>query len=186
VFDKKNILIERRPPPVDLSLEKLRIEDSKALFEFELNNKTYFEKTVPPRGDEYYHFEVFLSRLYSLIDEQNRGISNFYLIKDIHHSILGRMNLVDIEKSQAIGHLGYRVGQLYAGKGIASRALELLLEKTSEEGIVKQIKAKTTTNNIASQRVLEKNGFERLDISDDTIHFNGVDLKFVHYKWTAK
>ncbi len=170
---------------MNLSLEKLRIEDSKALFEFELNNKTYFEKTVPSRGDEYYQFDSFLHQLDSLIDEQNHEISNFYLIKDINHSILGRMNLVDIEKEQAIGHLGYRVGQLYAGKGIASRALKLLLEKISEEGIVKQVKAKTTTNNIASQRVLEKNGFERLDISDDTIHFNGVNIRFIHYKWTA-
>ncbi|MBD8006810.1 GNAT family N-acetyltransferase [Bacillus norwichensis] len=171
---------------MNLSLEKLRIEDSRALFEFELNNKTYFEKTVPPRGDEYYHFDVFLNQLDSLIDEQNHGISNFYLIKDINHSIVGRMNLVDIEKAQATGHLGYRVGQLYAGKGIASRALKLLLEQVSEEGIVKQVKAKTTTNNIASQRVLEKNGFERLDISDDTIHFNGVSVRFINYKWTAK
>ena len=96
-------------------------------------------------------------------------------------SILGRMNLIDIDKTQNLGHVGYRVGERYIGKGIANNALKLLLEIVSKKGIEK-IKAKTTDNNKASQRVLEKNGFKREGTGDE--EFDGQKLKFVYYTWS--
>ena len=63
-------------------------------------------------------------------------------------------------------------------KGIGARALKLLLE--TEIG-VKKIKAKTTTNNIASQRVLEKNGFKQVYIDDNAFEMNGQKLQFIDY-----
>jgi len=51
-----------------------------------------------------------------------------------------------------------------------------------EKGII-QIKAKTTTNNIASQKVLEKNGFKYIETSDEEFEMNGQKLKFMHYIW---
>lgn len=69
-------------------------------------------------------------------------------------------------------------GQAHIGKGIASKALKILVETVTDED-VKQIKAKTTTNNIASQRVLEKNGFER--IGSEEFEMNGQRLSFVCY-----
>jgi len=166
---------------LELSLKKLCIRDAEALFDFELKNKEFFEKMVPTRGEDYYKYDVFLSRLELLLDEQEQGISYFYLIKDELDTILGRMNVVDIEESSSIGYLGYRVGQEHTGKGIASKALKLLVEELSDEGNIKEINAKTTTNNIASQRVLERNKFVQNAISDETIEMNGEKLKFVYY-----
>lgn len=90
---------------------------------------------------------------------------------------------MDIDKSQNLGHVGYRVGKVYTGKGIASKALKILIETMSKQGI-KQLLAKTTTNNIASQKVLEKNGFMHVVISTDEFKMNGQSLKFVYYMWT--
>jgi len=95
------------------------------------------------------------------------------------------MNIVDIDESQKIGNLGYRVGQAHTGKSIATKALKLLLETVNDKDI-KQIKAKTTTNNIASQKVLEKNGFERIATDDEEFEMNGQMLKFVNYILTIK
>lgn len=95
------------------------------------------------------------------------------------------MNLIDIEEPQGIAHLGYRVGQVYTGKGIANRALKLLIEAVVEEGRIKQIKAQTTMNNIASQKILEKNGFEQIGKSDETVGMNGQELTFVYYSWAS-
>lgn len=167
---------------VELSLKKLCMKDADALFAFELNNKTFFEEMVPTRGEDYYQYDVFLSRLEALLDEQIQGKSYFYLIKDHNDTILGRMNVVDIKEAQ--GELGYRVGQLHNGKGIASKALKLLIGTIVEEGQIQQLNAKTTSNNIASQKVLEKNGFEEMDKSDETIQLNGQNLKFVNYRWS--
>jgi len=87
---------------------------------------------------------------------------------------------VDIDETDKIGYLGYRVGQAHTDKGIANKALKLLVETVNDEG-VKQIKAKTTTNNKASQRVLEKNGFEGIVNSREEFEMNGKMLKFVYY-----
>lgn len=165
---------------MDVFIEKLHVTDAEDLFNFEVENRTFFEEMVPTRGDEYYNFEAFKKRHETLLKEQVIGSSYFYLIKDKHNSILGRINLVDIDKHKKIGYLGYRVGQVHTGKGIANKALKLLVEIISDED-VKQIKATTTTNNVASQRILEKNGFERIGISNEKFEMNNQKLNFIYY-----
>lgn len=164
-------------------IERLQKEDADKLLEFERENRIFFEETVPTRGDEYYMLEIFNNQLVALLDEQLRGVSQFYLIKGQDHNILGRINLVDFDKSRTVCHLGYRIGENHTGKGIASKALALLLENLINPNI-RLIKAKTTTNNIASQKVLEKNGFVRGDISDEPFEMNGQKVSFIDYMWT--
>ncbi|KEK10762.1 acetyltransferase [Lysinibacillus sphaericus] len=168
---------------MDIYIERLQVTDAEGLYKFELENRAFFEETVPTRGDEYYNPEIFKKRHEALLEEQAQGRSYFYLIKDQDSSILGRINLVDIDRFFKIGHLGYRVGQEHAGKGIANKALEILIETITNEDI-KQIKAETTTNNIASQRVLEKNGFEKITTSSEKFEMNGQKLSFVYYALT--
>lgn len=161
--------------PMMICIEKLSIQDADSLFQFEWRNRVFFEKSVPSRGDAYYQYDHFLRGLQALLDEQSQGISFFGLIKNNQGDILGRMNLVDIEKAEGIGHLGYRVGEDSAGKGIASQALKLFLEEHVPQLAVKMICAKTTTDNISSQKVLLKNGFEPYDMeperADDFLHY---------------
>ena len=167
---------------MNIIIEKLQDEDLEKLFEFELENRAYFEEMVPDRGEDYYNFETFKQRNKALINEQDQGLSYFYLIKSEEGLVLGRMNLVDIEKSKGLGHIGYRVGKAYIGKGIANKALKLLLETAGQLGI-RQISAKTTTNNIASQKVLGKNGFQYIATADEEFKMNGQLLSFVYYIW---
>lgn len=166
---------------MDIFIEPLQKSDAEALFAFELENRAFFEEMIPTRGDDYYIPAVFNKQHKALLDEQANGTSYFYLIKR-DHSIIGRINVVDIEGR--IGNLGYRVGQAYTGRGVAKRALQLLLKKIREKDI-KQMNAKTTTPNIPSQRVLEKNGFQKVAVSDESFEMNGQKLHFMYYTWTT-
>lgn len=161
------------------------MSDAKQLFQFELANRAFFEKTVPTRGDDYYHFENFQTKLKDLLHEQDQEISYFYLIRNEQNSIVGRINLTDIDTSQKLGYLGYRIGESSIGKGLASKALQLLLNSIAQEGI-QQIKAQTTTHNIASQKVLEKNGFQYIATDQEEFEMNGQKLRFVYYMWHQK
>ncbi|MFJ7980987.1 GNAT family N-acetyltransferase [Lysinibacillus xylanilyticus] len=163
---------------MEISINSLQKRDAEELFEFEKNNRLFFEQMVPSRGEDYYNFETFKIRHKELLTEQQENKSKFYLIRDNSDKIIGRINLVDIDTTNDIAEVGYRVGQEYGGKGIGARALKLLLET---EISVKKIKAKTTTNNIASQRVLEKNGFKQVSTSDDEFKMNGKKLQFIDY-----
>ncbi|KMM37983.1 GNAT family N-acetyltransferase [Guptibacillus hwajinpoensis] len=165
-----------------ISIDKLKYEDAVELFDFENENRTYFEKMVPSRGDDYYNFDTFMIRHENLLDEQNQGLSYFYLIRERNGEILGRINLVNLDRSQSLGHIGYRVGEKHTGQGIAHKAIHILLDNFRKNGYAK-ILAKTTNNNIASQKMLEKNGFKKLGVSDDEFEMNGETLRFVNYIW---
>ncbi|MFJ6209173.1 GNAT family N-acetyltransferase [Lysinibacillus sp. NPDC092081] len=163
---------------MEISINSLQERDAEELYQFEKNNRQFFEQMVPSRGEDYYNFETFKLRHRELLVEQQEEKSKFYLIRDNSGNIIGRINLVDIDTTNDLAEVGYRVGQEYGGKGIGASALKLLLET---EIRVKKIKAKTTTNNIASQRVLEKNGFKQVYISDDEFEMNGQKLQFIDY-----
>lgn len=137
---------------------------------------------VPSRGDDYYQFETFLIRHQQLMKEQDDGFSNFYLIKNDAGKIVGRINLVDIDKINKIADVGFRVGAEYAGNGIGNQALNLLLKTNLS---VRQIRGKTTSVNHASQKVLEKNGFKKVGIDEELFEMNDQKLRFVHYLWES-
>ncbi|WP_020060365.1 GNAT family N-acetyltransferase [Bacillus sp. 123MFChir2] len=160
-----------------LYIEKLKEQDTEELFAFECNNRAFFEKTVPSRGDDYYTFETFKKIFYELLQEQFEGISFFHLIRDSEGTIVGRINLVDIEKKKELGYLGYRIGEKYTGRGVATKGVTLLLDEAANYHVT-EIHAKTTTDNIASQKVLEKSDFSRISIDEYAYH-----TEFIHYVW---
>ena len=168
---------------MEISINLLQEIDAGELFKFESENRRFFEEMVPSRGDDYYDFEKFTIRHQELLREQEDGLSNFYLIKNNAGEIVGRVNLVDMDKINNIADIGFRVGAEYVGKGIGNRALSLLLKTDLS---VRQIRGKTTTANYASQQVLEKNGFSKVDISEEEFELNGQKMRFVHYLWRSE
>jgi len=162
---------------MNIKIKPLSITDEFALFEFERNNRDFFEKWVPERGDDFYQIENFQIRHQELLKEQENGESFFYLIKDEVGSILGRVNLFDINLTEKVVEVGFRIGIECAGKGVASQALKLLLEKHSDF----TFKAKTTTNNVGSQKVLRKAGFKVVAVDEKSFEMDGKQVKFIHY-----
>ncbi|PEI95673.1 GNAT family N-acetyltransferase [Bacillus pseudomycoides] len=167
---------------MEIYIDELKKQDAEELFAFECYNRTFFEKMVPSRGDDYYVYETFQSKHDELLKEQKEGTSYFYLIRNMEKTIVGRINLVDIEKDRQLGYLGYRVGEDFIGNGIATKAVQLLLIQAADHQII-EIHAKTTNNNIASQLVLEKSGFSRTVIDKKGIELNGQKINFIHYVW---
>ncbi len=170
---------------MNIYLSVLHEQDDKALFEFECRNRSYFEEFVPSRGEEYYQYSLFQLKHQELLQEQKKRVSIFFLIKEEETGmIVGRLNVVDIDTKNQSGELGYRVGQEFTGKGIASKALHLLLQDADQYEL-REIHAKTTSGNSASQRILEKCGFTLTSIENNGVELNGKTMNFLHYKWRS-
>lgn len=168
---------------MEVRIHKLQESDAESLFHFEVANRVYFNKMVPDRGEDYYNLETFNNKLVHLVAEQSLGLSTFYLIKDEKGTILGRINLVDFNYANQCAELGYRIGEDYIGNGIATKALKLLLDKiTNLEGI-HRITARTTQDNVASQKVLAKNGFTYVYTDQGEVLLNGNLVSLLHYIW---
>ena len=82
-----------------------------------------------------------------------------HLIRDTQGVIVGRINLSVLENNRKTAELGYRIGENVTNLGYASEAVKLVLEKAFTTYGLHRIIAGTATDNLASQRVLLKNGF---------------------------
>jgi len=71
--------------------------------------------------------------------------------------VLGRFNLVDLEDGTA--ELGYRVAQQVAGRGVATATVQELCRLAAARYGLRTLRAATTYDNVASQKVLAKAGF---------------------------
>jgi ribosomal-protein-alanine N-acetyltransferase len=72
-------------------------------------------------------------------------------------SVLGRFNLYDIEDGTA--RLGYRVAQQIAGRGVATTTVRELCRIAAARHGLRTLRAATSHDNPASQKVLAKAGF---------------------------
>ncbi|MDO0938957.1 GNAT family N-acetyltransferase [Streptomyces sp. DG2A-72] len=138
-----------------LELKRLHAGHAPAVLAFELANRAYFAASVSDRGDEFY--EQFADRHSALLAEQEAGICAFYVLVAEDGSVLGRFNLYDFEDGTAV--LGYRVAQHVASRGVATATvLELCGLAAARHGL-RTLRAATSRDNVASQKVLTKAGF---------------------------
>ncbi|WP_328427150.1 GNAT family N-acetyltransferase [Streptomyces sp. NBC_00443] len=144
-----------------LTLERLHADHAPALLAFEAENREYFARTIPDRGDPYFEAAGFAARHQALLAEQEAGICHFHLVLDDEGRIVGRINLLDAEDGCA--ELGYRVGERAAGKGVATAAVAQVCRMAATAYGLTSLVAITTLDNLASRTVLERNGFTAVE-----------------------
>jgi ribosomal-protein-alanine N-acetyltransferase len=136
-------------------LQRLRADHAPAVLAFELANRAYFATFISDRGDEFY--DHFTERYNALLAEQEAGTSVFHVLVGEDGMVLGRFNLVDLEDGTAV--LGYRVAQQVAGRGVATATVQELCRLAAAQYGLRTLRAGTTYDNVASQKVLSKAGF---------------------------
>jgi ribosomal-protein-alanine N-acetyltransferase len=136
-------------------LQRLSVDHQSAVLVFELENRSYFARSISDRGEEY--FDRFAEQHVELLVEQEAGECAYYVLVDDAGSVLGRFNLRGINDGSAV--LGYRVAQRVAGRGVATATVDQLCRCAARALGLHTIRAATSDANIASQRVLVKAGF---------------------------
>ncbi|CAM5430472.1 hypothetical protein STENM223S_07772 [Streptomyces tendae] len=138
-------------------LQRLRAGHAPALLAFERDNRSWFAAWVPDRGDAYFtHFDA---RLHALLAEQEAGICHFHVLAGADGEVLGRVNLVDVDRG--VADLGYRIAERATGKGLATRAVREVCALAAGTYGLTALRAATTVVNTASQAVLARTGFVR-------------------------
>ncbi len=155
-----------------ISLELLSEENSLDVYFFEKENREYFERNLPPRPANYFDLEGFKEITRELLKEQENHDVYMHIIRDAQGVMVGRINLSVLGKDRKTAELGYRIGENVINLGYASEAVKLVLEKAFTTYGLHRIIAGTATDNLASQRVLLKNGFtfSRVIENDLQIH----------------
>ena len=136
-------------------LQRLRADHASAVLDFELANRDYFAASISDRGDEF--FEQFTERHDALLTEQQSGVGAYHVLVAEDGSVLGRFNLIFVVDGSA--ELGYRVAQHAAGRGLATATVRELCELATAQYGLRKVRAATSLQNAASQKVLTKAGF---------------------------
>ncbi|MCZ4514638.1 GNAT family N-acetyltransferase [Streptomyces sp. ActVer] len=136
-------------------LKRLHAGHAPAVLAFELANRAYFAASISDRGDDF--FDQFTDRYNASLDEQEAGICAFYVLVAEDGSVLGRFNLYDLEDGTA--RLGYRVAERVAGRGVATATVQELCRTATAMHGLRTLRAATSHDNAASQKVLAKAGF---------------------------
>lgn len=136
-------------------LQLVRLDHAPALLAFELENRAYFAASVPDRGEEF--FTEFDARHAQLLARQAAGTDYFHVLVAEDGEVVGRVNLFEVAEGSA--ELGYRIAQKAAGRELATAAVREMCERAARYYGLTRLRAKVKTDNPASRKVLERNGF---------------------------
>jgi RimJ/RimL family protein N-acetyltransferase len=103
-----------------------------------------------------------------------RGLLAPYVIEDTAADrILGGANLRLYDPMRETVELGYWLFVEARGRGVATRAVRVLVEDSHARGVVR-VEAYVRLGNIASERVLERAGFEREGVKRKLLRYGGT------------
>jgi ribosomal-protein-alanine N-acetyltransferase len=136
-------------------LQRLDADHEPAVLAFERANRAYFAASISDRGDEF--FDQFAEQYNAWLTEQDTGIGAYYVLVAEDGSVLGRFNLYFTDDGAA--NVGYRVAQHVAGRGVATETVRELCRLAATRHGLHTLTAATSTENVASQKVLIKAGF---------------------------
>ena len=100
---------------------------------------------------------------------------------------MGAINLSNVVRGAFQScNVGYWVAEAYNGRGYATVALAQVCERAFGELGLHRIEAGTLLHNVASQRVIEKNGFTRIGIAPRYLQIAGQWSDHVLFQKTAE
>lgn len=151
----------------------LRPRDASALAAAYVRNREYLSRWEPLRPEEYYteawHAADIASRLAAAEAGEGYPLGLF-----AGGSLVGRFNLAGIVRGpfQSAG-LGYWVDSAYAGRGLASAAVQVIVGTARDDLGLHRIEASTLPHNLGSQRVLLKAGFQQIGMAPQYLQIAG-------------
>ncbi len=146
-------------------LEAADAEELAALYQA---NREFLAPFEPTRDDEFYTAEGQLRRIEQI------GPDHWRWAIDDDGRIAGTIGLVDVMRgSLQLGNVGYWVDRNHNGRGLATRAVADVVAFAFGEAGLHRLEAGTLPDNVASQRVLEKNGFVRYGYATKLLEIAG-------------
>ena len=98
--------------------------DAGALFDFETENRAFFEATINARPASFYSRDGVARAVARACGEAAEDLGYQFLLKDHGGGILARANLSGVRRAHfQSAVLGYRVAESACGKGLASEAV---------------------------------------------------------------
>jgi len=141
----------------------ITLDDARGLADLVRTNREFLAPWEPLRDDSYFTEAGQRASIGASLAEHDRGRGLPYVITDGAGSVVGRVNLNNIVRGAfQSASLGYWLAEAAGGRGIATAAVREISRIAFTELGLHRLQADTLEHNVASQRVLERNGFVRI------------------------
>ena len=133
-----------------------------AIASFYTENREFFEKHEPERGDSYYTIEYQEKLLqYEVANmEKMNSAYYYYSLKDDPERVIGSLSFSRIRKEPYASTIfGYNIHEDYQGHGYCTEACQASMNHIMEMVDIHRIEARVLPDNIKSINILERLGF---------------------------
>jgi ribosomal-protein-alanine N-acetyltransferase len=149
------------------------VEDAAALAELLELNRQFLAPWEPVRSDEHFTAKGQCRAIEEVLEQHDEGRTVPHVILD-QGQIVGRVTLTNIVRAAFQScNLGYWVSSTHNGRGVATAAVADIMHVAFAELGLHRIEAGTLLHNVASQRVLERNGFVRFGLAPAYLRIAG-------------
>lgn len=156
-----------------VELRLLRPDDGGRLAAAYDRNRDHLEQWEPARPAAFYSAEYHAQRIPVMLQEHSSARS-VPLVLELDGEIVGRLTISDIVLGAfRNGHLGYWVDSRIAGRGVMTAAVHAVLDHARDDLGLHRIQAATLVHNTASQKVLQRAGFERIGLAPQYLEIAG-------------
>lgn len=151
----------------------IAVEDAAPLAELVRINREFLAPWEPIRPEEYFTADGQRRGIGEALEHHGRGTLLPHVIVG-HDQIVGRVTLSNIVRGAFQScNLGYWVASAHNGRGFATAAVRDIMAVAFRELGLHRIEAGTLPHNVASQRVLERNGFARFGLAPAYLNIAG-------------
>lgn len=147
--------------------------DADALLAAYLHNREHMRPTDPHRDEHFFTVEGQRDRLRTQLAERDAGRLVPWVLVDGPRVVGWAMLSGIVHGPFCSAVLGYWTDIDYGGKGLASAAVEAACRYAAEALGLHRVEAGTLVDNVRSQRVLAKCGFEYYGVAPRYLHING-------------
>lgn len=149
-------------------------EDSEALLDLLIRNRSFFEKFSMERSRDFYTRESQSKRIEQFEEDRKTDLAyNFGIFKH-DNSLIGTINLFQVLRgSLQSAFIGYFLDEQHNGKGYMTEAVRLVVDYAFNELKLHRIEAGVMPHNIGSIRVLEKSDFHKEGFAVKNVKING-------------
>lgn len=153
----------------------LELSDVEELTELLRVNRDFLKPWSPAWDDEFFTVERQQELAHDALELHRAGSMVPWVICDEHGRVAGRLNLNGIVRGALqSAAVGYWVGEQFNGQGLAGHAAAEAVAHSRDVLGLHRLQAETLVHNIASQRVLEKNGFSRYGMAPEYLKIDGT------------
>lgn len=153
----------------------MTLEDAPTLAALQRANREFLAPYEPARPEDYYTEDGQRAVVRAALSQHEQGATLPHVILDEAGTVVGRITLSEIVRGPFQScRMGYWLSADHNGRGLATAAVREVIRVAFEELVLHRIEVGTLVDNVRSQRVLGRNGFERFGFAPAYLKIAGA------------